>query len=67
MSIDKPEQYEGKRIKVFFCDGTAPISGDYLGYTPAYDDPDERASISVDGDMSYELYEDEIERIEILG
>ncbi len=70
MRIDNPDRYQGKIIRVYFLDGHAPIDGEYDGFTPEYDDPDGRANISVDpiggSGWGYDLYEDEIERIEVL-
>lgn len=71
MRIDNPDQYQGKIIKVYFLDGHAPIKGEYDGFTPEYDDSDGRASIGVDpiGETGwgYDLYEDEIDHIEVIG
>ena len=71
MKIQNPDIYIGKIIKVYFLDKSKPIIGEYDGYTPEYDDPENRANIGVtlvgETTWGYELYEDEIERIEILG
>lgn len=71
MRIEDQDQYQGKIIRVYFLDGHDPITGEYDGFTPEYDDPDGRANISVDpvGETGwgYDLYEDEILRIEVIG
>lgn len=71
MRIDNPDQYRGKVIRVYFLDGHASVDGEYDGFTTEYDDPDGRANISVDlieeSGWGYDLYEDEIERIEVIG
>ena len=70
MGTNELEQYKGKVIKVYLLDGTEPVIGEYDGYTSEYDDPDGRANIGVNpiGEKTwgYELYVDEIERIEIV-
>ena len=70
MVIINPEQYQGKIIKVYFLDGTEPVTGEYGGYTSEYDDPDGRENIGVNPvgvkSWGYDLYGDEIERIEIV-
>lgn len=70
MRIENPEQYYGKIIRICFNDGRKPIIGEYDGFTPEYDDPNGRANISVNpigqAGWGYDLYEDEIERIEFL-
>lgn len=52
----------GKRIRITFKDGTEPIIGiiDYMMY--AKDTDDGRAWVAID---RYEVYEDEIESIEL--
>lgn len=71
MKIENPDQFWGKIIRVYFLDGQDPITGEYDGFTPEYDDPRERANIGVKPrdavSWGYGLYEDEIERIEIIG
>ena len=71
MVINDPEKYQGKIIKAFFLDGAEPVIGVYDGYTSADDDPDGRENIGVNPvdakAWGYELYTDEIDRIEIVG
>lgn len=67
MKIKDPDFYIGKKVAVYFYDKTPPIFGICNGYTPDYDDPEDRANIDVEADLSYVLYTDEIERIEAMG
>jgi hypothetical protein len=58
------EQYVGKTIKLYFVDGYM-IQGKYVGWTPAYDNDPEIASIEIDGICHYSIDLPELDHIDI--
>ena len=46
-------QYEGKNVVVHFADGTAPIQGRCVSYTPGYDNDPEIDSIDIKTGAAY--------------
>ncbi|RKD22447.1 hypothetical protein SAMN02745883_00700 [Caminicella sporogenes DSM 14501] len=59
-------EYVGKKIKVTCIEGET-IQGKCNGYTQELDNEPEIASITIDaGDIDYEIYENEIAKIEIV-
>lgn len=67
---EKCERMLGKKVRITFADGSAPISGMCVGYTPAIDNEPEIAEIDIDTGMDgacYGLLENEIEKMEELS
>ncbi|SHH48788.1 hypothetical protein SAMN02745135_00950 [Caloranaerobacter azorensis DSM 13643] len=59
-------EYLSKKIKVTCIEGEV-IQGKCNGYIQALDNEPEIASISIDaGEIDYEIYENEIEKIELV-
>lgn len=58
-------QYSGKRLRLYFADGQT-IEGKYVGYTPAYDNDPEIASINIDGIWHYSIDIPDIDHIDII-
>lgn len=68
MRIPNPEDYVGKKVRIYFPDGVI-TEGEFIGYDYDYDDDDnEVLEIDVDSTsgVGYSLTENEIERIEVL-
>lgn len=65
-SYDYFSRYAGKTVKVYFVDGFSPITGKYAGYTPAYDNDPEVATIDIEGDCHYSLDVPDIDHIDIV-
>jgi hypothetical protein len=69
MNADKSNmyQYEGRRIVLHFSDGTPPLSGRCIAYTPAYDNDPEIASLDIQkGGRYYSIDIPDIDRIDII-
>lgn len=68
MTIKDKEKFKGRKLRVFFKDGTEPVVGIFEGVVPAADNDPEETSLELDAydgaDWGYSLYESEIERIE---
>lgn len=60
-------QYEGKNVIVHFADGTAPIQGRCVNYTPDYDNDPEIDSIDIRTGTAYLSVDvPDIDRIDII-
>jgi hypothetical protein len=59
------DQYIGRTIKLHLVDGHA-IQGKYVGWTPAYDNDPEIASIEVDGICHYSIDLPDLNHIDIV-
>lgn len=69
MDADKIDmyQYMGKRIAVHFLDGTPPLSGLCIAYTPAYDNDPEIDSLDIRGNgVCYSIDVPDIDHIDII-
>lgn len=68
MTLQDYKKFEGRKLRVFFKDGTKPIEGIFDCVVPAVDNDPEEASLELEAyvgaDYGYTLYESEIERIE---
>ena len=68
MKFSDHKKFIGKKLTVYFKDGTAPITGIFDGIVEAYDNDPEVASLELmayeGADYGYSLYENEIDRIE---
>ena len=63
------ERMLGKKVRITFVDGSTPISGRCVGYTPAIDNEPELAEIDLDTGVAgvcYGFLENEIMKIEEL-